>query len=215
MFRILLTAALCSFTFTASASIYNVDISDASGTTTAIGTITTDGTIGTLNPTDILDWNITVTVGGNSYGLTGPLSGGSSVVQMVGSSVSASSTQIFFDFSSTGFSFLDFLGHDTLTNPALFFSNTNGLFPSQVGIQGFPYGIHLFPSSTALDELTALQVASQETLPVVAGVPEISTWAMLLIGFAGISGLCRFLQPHRVVFVNGMQLQPIRSRSSS
>src|ERR1051326_6834278 len=48
------------------------------GTGTADLSITTDGTIGVLAPQNIIDWRITVTNGGDTFTLLGPLSGNNS-----------------------------------------------------------------------------------------------------------------------------------------
>jgi hypothetical protein len=41
----------------AQAATYNINVSDVSGTYTATGTVTTDGTIGVLTASNITDWN--------------------------------------------------------------------------------------------------------------------------------------------------------------
>jgi PEP-CTERM motif len=179
-----------------SATIYNVNVtSAASGEfiddfATASGTVTTDGKIGLLTQADILDWNITVTVDGNHYPLTGPLSGSSSVFTLVGPVLTATATQMLFDFQSTGVGFLNISGNDPINSPLLLFSDNDPgtSFPFQIGIQGGPFRVEMFPTSSALDSLTLLPIAAVITGPVSA-VPEPSTWAMMILGFAGIGAM--------------------------
>jgi hypothetical protein len=157
---------------------------------TASGTVTTDGKIGLLTRADILDWNITVTVDGNHFPLTGPLSGSSSVLTLVGTVLTATATQMLFDFQNTGVGFLNFSGNDPINSPLLLFNdNDPGVsFPFQVGIEGGPFRVEMFPTSSALDSLTLLPIAAVITGPVtgpVSAVPELFSWAMMFLGFAG------------------------------
>ena len=66
------------------------------------GTISTNGNTGPIAITDILDWNLTVSVGGHSGTLTGPFSGGnSSPALSSGAPLSATTTGLFFDFNAS------------------------------------------------------------------------------------------------------------------
>lgn len=77
------------------------------GTGSADILITTDGTIGTLAAGDIIDWRITVKNGGDSYTLLGPLAGNNSALGLVGSGLSATSTDLLFnfDYQAVGYTF--------------------------------------------------------------------------------------------------------------
>jgi hypothetical protein len=77
---------------------YNVNLSIGTGTVT--GTITTDGNTGTLGLSDFTDWNLTIKDGVVTANLTGPSSGNNSTVSLNGSAVSATASNILFDFSS-------------------------------------------------------------------------------------------------------------------
>jgi len=68
------------------------------------GTITTDGNIGVLAASDIIDWNLIATavaVGYVSFDLEGPLSGNNSVLSVTGADLTASASGLFFDFNSS------------------------------------------------------------------------------------------------------------------
>jgi hypothetical protein len=75
------------------------DVSRTVGTGTATGFITTDGNTGTLVAADIKDWNILMTVGATTFDLTGPLSGNDSVLYFQGADLTATSTNLLFNFS--------------------------------------------------------------------------------------------------------------------
>ncbi len=96
--------AVFASAFTARADIvYTVNDTVASGTVS--GTITTNGAIGTLATADIIDWNLLLNNGfGTILNLTGPstttpIEG----VEVLGNSLTASSTNLSYDFGGTGF----------------------------------------------------------------------------------------------------------------
>ena len=79
---------------------YGVDQTVGIGSVT--GFIETDGTIGVLSTGNILDWNLLLNDGSTTFDLLGPLSGSNSQFGVSGSELSASATQILFDFSGAG-----------------------------------------------------------------------------------------------------------------
>ena len=90
----------------AKATTYNVDIVDS--LLSISGTITTDGTIGTLNTANIADWNLKVTDEYPSFVLTGPVSGPNSSVYVQLNDLTASSTILSFSFSADNGSLVKF-----------------------------------------------------------------------------------------------------------
>jgi len=77
---------------------YTVDQTIGAGSLT--GDIVTDGTIGTLVQSDVIDWNLLLNDGTNTFDLTGPLSGGNSLFSdNAPGDLSATATQLTFDFS--------------------------------------------------------------------------------------------------------------------
>src|SRR5580704_4409413 len=86
--------------------IYNV--SRTIGTGSVSGFIRTDGTIGTLGGADFTDWNLLLTVGANTFDLTGPLSGNDSSVFVSGLDASATANDLLFNFSGPGSGYLLF-----------------------------------------------------------------------------------------------------------
>ena len=103
--------------------IYTVNQPVGPGSVT--GFITTDGTIGTLSSTDIVDWNLTLNDG---YGNTVDLIPSNSTVGNTGTDLTASSSDLMFNFSG-GFGAFSFNGsaapslgqlcYDSTTNCAL------------------------------------------------------------------------------------------------
>jgi hypothetical protein len=135
--------------------VYNVNLSYAGDS--LVGTITTDGTLGVLSASNIVDWKLVVTQANNvpngepvpsSYDLTGPLSGGNSVVSVNGSDLTATPTDLTFNFQ------------DTSPNEGLGFSTTFGppyatafAFDSLYGTEGVferagPWGLTEIPVPT-------------------------------------------------------------------
>jgi len=155
---------------------YNIDISD--GTNSVIGTITTDGTIGNLIsiPTDpFVSWNLQITIGsvsGSDIGPSVPFGDKS-----LGGALT-SDTQFFLDFTRIG-------------NSSLFIlDGTNaGFTASNSGNPAFPdaNGISLTVGSTT--GFIALPDDVSTTIGVAAAAPEPSTWAMMILGFAGIGAM--------------------------
>src|SRR6185437_11845103 len=102
--------SLCS----ASASFitYNMDLT--LGAASAIGSITTDGTIGTLNSGDIVNFDLRLTDGAFSALVnSGKINNGTNLT--------ATATGLFFDFSSSAGAFFVFGG-----NPGLGFEDASG-----------------------------------------------------------------------------------------
>jgi hypothetical protein len=137
---------------------------------TASGTITTDGTLGVLSQSNITGLNITVADTTNSFTLT------FSDLLFSGSDLSATATGLFFDFAG-----LD----------GGFFAGVN-LGPTFNGycVASLGQSCEFTPASEALLVASQLYQGPVQTgevqIAAVAAVPEPSTWAMLLLGFAGI-----------------------------
>lgn len=90
------------------ASPITYDVNETIGTGSVTGIIETDGAIGVLNAADILDWNLHLIVGADTYNLTGPASGNNSSVFISGIDVTATATDLFFNFSGADFGSLLF-----------------------------------------------------------------------------------------------------------
>jgi hypothetical protein len=88
-------ASLCS----ASTITYNVNLTIGAGGVT--GDIVTNGTIGSLVDADLVDWNLLLNDGAATFDLLGPLSGGNSSLFSTTDDLSATPSQLLFDFSGS------------------------------------------------------------------------------------------------------------------
>ena len=84
------------------AIIYTIDREIGAGSVT--GFIETDGTLGILSTSNILDWSLILDEGNaeGPFTITGPDSGNNSQVLVQGDGLSATLTELLFDFSGVG-----------------------------------------------------------------------------------------------------------------
>ena len=174
-----------SFLAPASATVYNMDLE--SGSSSAIGTVTTNSTTGTLHGSNILGWDIVITDGSGSHELIGP---GQSV-SVAGTSLTATNTGLFFDFSAdeSGGANPQWLYFQTGGTGEFVCFNANqgacsGGDPSSVSLNTKPNN---FNNTSSISENGNVEIAQAA----VAAVPEPSTWAMMILGFLGIGFLAR------------------------
>lgn len=88
------SVALCIPMLASSAPIYSVNRTIGAGS--VVGTIETDGTLGTLGTSNVLDWSLTINDGTAGDFL---LTNANSVLSISGSLLSATATGLVFDFS--------------------------------------------------------------------------------------------------------------------
>lgn len=93
------TASLCS----AATITYDVNLTIGAGSVT--GDIVTDGTIGGLVAANIVDWNLLLNDGTYTFDLLGPLSGANSGQYGGTVDLSATTTQLLFDFGGSASAF--------------------------------------------------------------------------------------------------------------
>jgi hypothetical protein len=149
---------------------------------TVIGTLTTDGTIGVLQSSNILSWNLQLNDNlrpAFDFDLTPANSG---IWFDTGNGLTASATQLSFDFSDAGAVFI-IQG----TNPHGFSSGFN-YFCLQATSGPCLAGETIVPDYFAVDGVLATGLGGSVPLN---GVPEPGTWAMLLFGFGGLAVIMR------------------------
>jgi hypothetical protein len=154
---------------------YHVDQTFGGGS--VVGTIQTDGATGILAASDVTGWNLKL----NGIGATDTLTDADSVVFVAGSDVTATASDLFFNYS----------GGD------------NGVFLFQRGLFS---GTHYYCNATqdgdcfqgksvvpqSIFDSTAVHVpAADNQIIGVAGVPEPASWAMMLLGFGGLGAAMR------------------------
>jgi hypothetical protein len=173
---LLLGAGLCSADIT-----YNVSQSVGAGNVT--GFIETDGTTGVLGASNILDWNLLLNDGTATFDLLGPLSGPNSVLGVVGSDLSATATQLLFNFSGSD------KGYVLFQNPVLFTgSNFWCDASSNQGCSSEPVGetINVKPHPNQFTSLSGTQViASTSSVPEPSSVGALAVGAGLMVGVLG------------------------------
>jgi hypothetical protein len=159
---------------------YNVNESVGPGFVT--GTITTDGSIGTLATGDIVNWNLNINDGTDpTFDLEGPLSGNNSGVLVSGSDLTSTATQLLFNFNGTDIGFFAF------ENPCI---GCNGPF---IGYNANPGGFNTSQSiniSSVNGESTIIEPTFTGN-DVIAGPvtsPEPGTLSLMLMG-VGLLGL--------------------------
>jgi len=150
--------------------VYTVD--QATGVGSVTGTLETDGLIGTLGTGDFVHWNLLLTGGG---GVTYNLVDGDSSVLVSGSDLSATATDIVFNFSGDASSY--FLVQHTLFSGMNYWCNAAALGTCYQGKSDVPGSI--FDASAQVEPAVGLQV-------IASTVPEPATWALMLLGFAGM-----------------------------
>ncbi len=143
---------------------------------TVSGTITTDGTTGILQPSDIVSYNLQLNDNlrpAYDVDLTPANSG---IVEDTGNGLSASATGLSFNFSDAGAVFaIQGTTHGFYSGYQYFcFQATSG--PCAAGET-------IVPDYYAVDGVSATGLSG--TLPL-SGVPEPATWATMLLGFASI-----------------------------
>jgi hypothetical protein len=136
--------------------------------------VTTDNTIGTLASSNVLGWNILVSDGTNNFTLTQL----NSALGMGGANLTATATDLLFNFSSGGYAL--FQNPTTSSGGPFFCWQGNGCFDFGGGGTGLsPVGCC---SSFQVTRFEGTQIVASVT----GAVPEPATWAMMLLGFGGI-----------------------------
>jgi hypothetical protein len=168
-------ASLFPFASIANASITYTGMESFDGATVDLS-ITTDGALGVLGTGDVTNWNIGVTDSSASIDMTPA----NSQVLVEGTVFTATSTALSFNFN-TGLGGLVLFEIATIGDSGPYWCATNGgcyphETPPAIGVSTV-YG-------ESPNEQTGL---SGPTVIATSGaVPEPSTWAMMLLGFAGL-----------------------------
>jgi hypothetical protein len=170
-------AAFCAALLGASGASANIvyTVNQTIGGGSVTGTLTTDGATGVLGASDFLGWNLTL------KGLMGAmfnLTQGNSVAFVQGSDVNATLTDITFNFGGGDNGILLF--QDGLFSGTHYWCNATQNGDCFQGKTVAP--ISIFDSSSQNVPASGIQVIAS----VSAAVPEPSTWALMLLGFASL-----------------------------
>lgn len=172
-------AALAVFAASTSAQAATYIGTRTVDTATVNLSITTDDTIGALTVPNILDFTISVTDPSGNFTMNGPLSGDDSFILISGTALTATATDILFNFDAPdGFAL---------------FQLASGVFPfycPQVtgcynfGVPGEGIGDPNFPVVQNRTGLVSLASTG-------GAVPEPATWAFMIFGFGAVGGAMR------------------------
>jgi hypothetical protein len=179
MSKLLLSFMFCAALACAGNITYTLN--DPIGPGGVTGDIVTDGTIGPIFDANIVDFNLLLSDGTNTFDLTGPLSGNNAVFAMEGGIV-ASATQLTYNFSGLT---IDFFENPTIgsgINYLCFVGGTGGCTfenGEAVSITG------LVVQTVSLSGTHVIATAGS------SGVPEPSTFALLALGAVALITLKR------------------------
>jgi hypothetical protein len=143
---------------------------------TVIGTITTDGTIGVIQSSNIVSWNLQLNDNLRPYYDVQLTPANSGIVADNGNGLSATATALSFNFSDAGAGF-------AIQGTTHGFYSGYQYFCFQATSGGCASGETIVPYYYSVDGVAATGFSG--TVPL-SGVPEPATWATMLLGFAGI-----------------------------
>ena len=168
----------------ASANItYNVNRTVGDGSVSGI--IVTDGALGTLSSANVVDWQLTLNspnlAGGPTtfFQMSNP-SGNNPFYPISGSAVSASATDLFFDFGSASQSYLVFYSQNSAATSDNWWCLVSGGF-NCIG-EPNPSETIGYGATSNVAETEFRGQAGNVSIASVSAVPEPETYAMMLAG---------------------------------
>jgi hypothetical protein len=167
-------AALATAIVPANATVYNVNRTVDGGS--VVGTITTDGARGTINPSDFTAWDLVLRGPGSTMTISS--SDTPHAVYGSGVDITADATQISFNFSASDSGFLVFqqVMNSGQTYWCVNSNNSTCNDNESIVPQGFTDPSAQFATRTGI----------QVIAPAAGIVPEPAIWAFALLGFAGL-----------------------------
>lgn len=160
------------------------------GAMTAELSITTDDTIGVIKAANIVDWTIKITGYSRTATLEGYFGSENSRVEIKGAALSATATDLLFDFSLNNEAYMLFQVNDSSdisTFRSLYCVQTWNCYDQNHGEEiigiGFLDQVHDIAARSGV-----LSIAST---PSTAPVPELASWAMMIAGLGFVGSTMR------------------------
>jgi hypothetical protein len=173
-----LLASIVALGSSANASITYRGMETFDGATVDLS-ITTDGMIGALGTNDIINWNVEVDEG-PIFGSV-DLTPADSQEEVAGSELTATPWSLLFNFTDA----METLEYFLIEEPVI---GSNGPFWCAANNGCYPYNTQALSANTLTDDIAAYNAYTDlngET--VIASIPEVSTWTMMALGFAGLA----------------------------
>ncbi len=167
-------AALAAAVSPADATVYNVNRTIDGGS--VVGTITTDGATGTIDPMDFTAWDLELVGLGATTHIANTDS--NAAVWGQGVDITADATNVFFNFSGNDGGFLVFQDGQGSGNKYWCVDAGN----DACGASEAVVPQHFDDGTQQLADREGNQVIATATVT----APEPATWALMLLGFAGL-----------------------------
>jgi hypothetical protein len=145
------------------------------GTFTAQLSITTDDTLGTLTADNIVDWTVILSSAADNMTLTAD----DARLQIFGSALSATATDLLFDFSASTQAYL--LIQSTLGDRSMYCVQSVNCFDQNRGEEIISFG-------PLFNNFQRVPVSGVQAIASTAPVPEPASWALMIAGF-GLAGV--------------------------
>ncbi len=176
----ILSSLLVSAPLAAATIVY--DVNQTIGLGSVVGTITTDGSFGTLTAADVTGFHLTV----NGNGASVVLTDADSVVVDNGTNLTATASALLFDYSGAA-GYLVFQ-QGSFGTGMKYYCNASTLNACRQGASAVPQSYS--DASAQYEGRSGVQTIATSGAAV-GGVPEPATWALALAGFAFVGTAMR------------------------